>query len=70
MKTIPAHIPLCLVCEDEPATTKVSGIGPVCSDCLHHAIVGQQACLHVGIGPDVIISHNRNNIPRRHGRKN
>lgn len=62
MKTIPGtHIPLCLVCEDEAATTTTGGIGPVCAECCVLAIRGQQACLHVGIGPDTIASHARNN---------
>lgn len=70
MKTIPGTtIPLCLICEDDPATTKVSGIGPVCPDCKHHAIVAQQACLHAWIGPEVIASRDRNNKPRRAPRR-
>jgi len=52
---------LCLICEDDAATTTISDIGPVCAECSQCAIDGQQACLAAGIGPETISGSQRNN---------
>lgn len=50
MKVIPGtHIPLCLVCEDAPATATSKGIGPICAECAVHASRAVVALAHAGL---------------------